>query len=88
MKVYIDPQTGAIRPDAAPGTTPLEMGPQERNAFSTSHQGLVQIPGTEPGGGVKLDLQGRFQSPLIGTVGTDGKVKIEHQHPPGSGSER
>jgi hypothetical protein len=39
-----------------------------------------------PGGGVRIDLQGRFQSPLIGTIGTDGKVKIEHlgeQHEPG-----
>ena len=31
-----------------------------------------------PGGGVKLDLQGRFQSPLIATVDENGKVRMQH----------
>jgi len=31
-----------------------------------------------PGGGVKVDLQGRFRSPLIATVGADGKLKTQH----------
>jgi hypothetical protein len=78
MKVYIDPQTGAILSEPAPGSVPLQMSPQEQNALSTSSQDLVQIPSSEPGGGVKLDLQGRFQSPLIATIDANGKVKIEH----------
>lgn len=88
MTVYIDPQTGAIRQDPAPGTTPLQLTPQERNAFSTSHQDLVQVPNPEPGGGVKLDLQGRFQSPLIGTIDANGKLKMQHLgDAPGSGNK-
>ncbi len=78
MKVYMDPKTGALLDHPAPGTQPLELSPQEQNALSTSHQGLVEVPSSVPGGGVKLDLQGRFQSPMVGAVDTNGKVKVEH----------
>lgn len=78
MTVYIDPQTGAILSEPAPGTVPLQVSPQLQNALSTSHQGLVQVPSSVPGGGVKLDLQGRFQSPLIVATDADGKVKMRH----------
>lgn len=78
LRIHIDPKTGAILREPAPGTVPLLLTPQEQNALSTSHEGLVQVPSQVPGGGVKLDLQGRFQSPLIGTIGADGKVKLQH----------
>ena len=78
MKVYVDPQTGAIRQDPTPGLVPLQLSPQERNALSTSHRGLVEVPSLVPGGGVELDLQGRFQIPLIGTVDPDGKARMHH----------
>lgn len=78
MKVYIDPQTGAILKRPAPGTVPLKLSPQHQNAFSTSHQGLVEVPSSVPGGGFKVDLQGRFRSPLIVTIDENGKVKMQH----------
>jgi hypothetical protein len=78
MRVYIDPQTGAILSEPAPGTVPLQLTPQEQNSFSTSSQGLVQVPSSVPGGGVILDLQGRFQSPLIVTIDANGKTKMQH----------
>jgi hypothetical protein len=78
MRVYIDPQTGGFLSEPPPGVTLPELSPGERNALSTSHQGLVETPSTVPGGGVGLDLQGRFQSPLTATVGPDGKVTIQH----------
>jgi hypothetical protein len=78
MIIHIDPQTGELRKTPAPGTVPLQLSPQERNAFSTSHQGLVEMPSSVPGGGVKLDLQGRFQSPLVVTIDRDGKIKTQH----------
>ena len=78
MTVHIDPKTGAFLEEPVPGQTPLLLSPQLQNTFSTSHEGLVEMPSSEPGGGVKLDLQGRFQSPLIGTINADGKVKIQH----------
>ncbi len=76
MTVYIDPQTGAIRSEPAPNTQPLTLSPQEQNALSSSQEGLVQVP--VPGGGYKIDLQGRFQSPLIGTIDPKGNVKMQH----------
>jgi hypothetical protein len=78
MIIHIDPQTGELRKTPAPGAVPLQLSPQERNAFSTSHQGLVEMPSPVPGGGVKLDLQGRFQSPLVVTIDPDGKFKMQH----------
>ncbi len=80
MMIYIDPQTGAILKEPAPGTLPLQLTPELQNAFSTSHQGLTEVPNPVPGGGVKVDLQGRFQSPLIATIDASGKIKIQHLH--------
>jgi len=78
MTIYIDPNTGAILKEPAPGTVPLQLTPQLQNALSTSDRGLVEVPGSVPGGGVKLDLQGRFQSPLFATIDANGKIRIQH----------
>jgi hypothetical protein len=89
MMIHIDPRTGAILSEPAPGTVPLQLSPQLRNSISTSHQGLVEVPGTGPGGGVKVDLQGRFQSPLAVTVDPSGTVKTHHiAEPPASGGKK
>ncbi len=80
MMIHIDPQTGAILKEPAPGTVPLRLTPQLQNAFSRSHQGLIEVPSSVPGGGVKVDLQGRFQSPLLATIDANGKLKIQHPH--------
>ena len=89
MMIHIDPQTGAILREPAPGTVPLPLTPQLQNAFSTTHQGLAEVLMSGPGGGVKVDLQGRFQSPLFATVDANGKIKIQHLHEsPGSGDRK
>jgi len=80
MVIYIDPQTGAILKEPAPGTVPLQLTPDQQNALSTSDQGLVETPSSAPGGGVKVDLQGRFRSPLFATTDANGKVTIHHLH--------
>jgi hypothetical protein len=78
LRVYVNPRTGEILREPAPGTTPMTLSPQEQAAASTSHQGLVEVPSTAPGGGVKIDLQGRFRSPLVATIGPDGKTRTFH----------
>lgn len=89
MTVYIDPQTGAFLKEPAPGHVPLQLSPQLQDAVSTSHEGLVETPSPVPGGGVKVDLKGRFQSPLFGTIDADGKVKLQHLHEtPASGDKK
>ena len=80
MMIHIDPKTGAFLKEPAPGSVPLLLTPELQNALSTSHQGLIAVPSRVPGGGVKLDLQGRFRSPMVGTVDADGNVKIQHLH--------
>src|SRR5450631_1410512 len=44
LRIYIDPQTGAILKEPAPGAVPLQLTPQLQNTLSTSHQGLVEVP--------------------------------------------
>jgi hypothetical protein len=78
MIVYIDPQTGAILPAPAPGTLPLQFSPAELNAARTDHEGLVEAPSSGPAGGVSLNLQGRFQNPLVGTIDANGNAKVQH----------
>jgi hypothetical protein len=48
------------------------------DALSTSSEGLVETLSPVPGGGVKVDLQGRFRSPLIATQDAEGKITIQH----------
>jgi len=76
MKIYLDPVTGkpSIPPTGAAvaGTT----SPAVSSSLNTSTQGLVEQPA--PGGGMMLDLKGRFQSSTKATVGKDGSIVIEH----------
>jgi hypothetical protein len=76
MRIYRDPVTGALGepPAEAPAQGPLP--PDE--ALSTSSEGLVETPSPAPDGGVMVDLQGRFRSPLIATQDAEGKVTIRH----------
>jgi hypothetical protein len=80
MRIHIDPQTGQLTREG-PAAVPPQLSPREENSFSTSHQGLVETLSPVPGGGVIVNLQGRFQSPLSATVDPTGKVTIEHLHP-------
>ncbi|MFO1101360.1 MAG: hypothetical protein U1E20_00470 [Methylocystis sp.] len=69
LTVHVDPKTGEFVATPPPGSPPLSLTPQEQNAFSTSHEGLTEVPTAKPGGGYKLDLKGRFQSPTGVTTG-------------------
>ena len=60
-RAYIDPETGELTDPPAGSAVSLS----EAAAFSTSHAGLRERPSPVPGGGMILDLQGRFRSPLV-----------------------
>jgi hypothetical protein len=68
--IHIDPQTGRRVAPSAP-VAAMAVDP----AFGTSQQGLVEL--AAPGGGVKVDLNGRFRSAATATVGADGKVAVD-----------
>src|SRR5262245_41476983 len=70
-KIFVDPVTGKLVPPprpAAPVPPPLE------DALSTSGEGLREAPGKTRGGGIKIDLQGRFRSTVTATIDVDGKL--------------
>ncbi len=70
-RIHVDPQTGKRIPVPSSGEgVELPADP----AFSTSHSGLVERPA--PGGGVMVDLQGRFRSAATATVGPDGTPHV------------
>ena len=78
-RIYINPMTG--QPIPKPKTEDSESRPlsaRERNAMSTSSQGLVEKYHLD--GSVSVNLQGRFQSTVFATVDKEGKVKTSH-HP-------
>jgi hypothetical protein len=87
MTIHVDPQTGAILDAPAPGSVPMQLSPALQNALSTSHQGLQEVPSPVMGGGVMIDLQGRFLSPLIGTIDADGNLRIQHLHRPATSGD-
>lgn len=80
MKVFVDPQTGAVIPP--PTAAAAEALVSEMN---TSSVGLVEEPLVD--GGSKVNLQGRFQKPLVATMGADGQVTIQHQSPASNAEE-
>jgi hypothetical protein len=78
INVYIDPQTGEFIQEPRQGQEALKITPEIQNATSTSSEGLVEEISPIPGGGMMIDLKGRFQSPLIIIQDPSGKQKIRH----------
>jgi hypothetical protein len=78
INIYIDPQTGEFIQEPRQGQEALKITPEMQNATSTSSEGLVEEISPVPGGGVMIDLKGRFQSPLIITQDPSGKQKTRH----------
>ncbi|HXJ35815.1 MAG TPA: hypothetical protein VMS22_17425 [Candidatus Eisenbacteria bacterium] len=72
MRAYVDPRTGQLMDHPPPG----EPAPAATPAQSRSGVGLVETRAA--GGGMEVDLQGRFQSPLVATVGSDGTLHMHH----------
>lgn len=82
--IYADPATGART--AAPANSAEAAAALANNpALSTSQEGLVEQPA--PGGGVMIDLQGRFRSAAEATIGPDGKPHVNCHSPGVPGGE-
>ena len=75
-KVHIDPVTGKIT-SPPPGQVAPEQSAELQNSLSTSSEGLVEVQSPVAGGGIILDLKGRFQDAMVGTIEADGKVTAE-----------
>ncbi|MFQ5665885.1 MAG: post-PEP-CTERM-1 domain-containing protein [Candidatus Binatia bacterium] len=73
QRIYVDPETG--RMGAPPPGRSLSAVVSLDPAMSTSDQGLLEVPA--PGGGMMVDLQGRFRSAAVARVKPDGSVVTE-----------
>jgi len=72
---HIDPKTGKFV--AAPTAPQPEAGIMERAATQMSFEGLEEVQSPVPGGGVIVDLKGRFRIPLVATVDENGQVTVD-----------
>jgi hypothetical protein len=72
QRIYIDPATG--RPGVPPPGQVLQ--PAITNRFSTSSEGLKEVPVTEKPGGFKVHLGGRFQSTITASNSPNGKTAL------------
>lgn len=78
FKAYVDPVTGEglARPEDA-------MPPLELDATHvTSDRGLREIASPEPGGGISVDLEGRFRVPLEASAAPEQRPSIRHREAP------
>ena len=75
MKVYRDPETGEFL-DSPPEEIPAEIQRADEETISTSHEGLEQREVDKPGGGVMMDLKGRFRHYQTATKDADGNITI------------
>jgi hypothetical protein len=74
-RVAVDPATGQfVEPETV---TAGEAGKTGLDALSRSDHGLVEEASPVPGGGVMVNLQGRFQNTFTATTDADGKLAIE-----------
>ena len=71
--VHFDPATGKVV-EPSIDSAPVEFPSDWRNALSTSAEGLVEEPSPVKGGGVMVDLGGRFRSAMVAVVDEDGTV--------------
>jgi len=76
--VHIDPKTGEI---IIPPARALP-GPVAQPSVDAIKKPLAEpreTPSPVPGGGVMIDLDERFQTPLSATIDTEGKVRFQHK---------
>jgi len=76
QRVRIDPATGKLM-QGPTGMTASQRA-NARAAFDTSDEGLEEVVSPIRGGGVTVDLEGRFRSPLTATAGEDGEPVTSH----------
>lgn len=73
LRVYRNPQTGQLGPPP-PGIQPPDLTAAEKRMLNRSDRGLQSRK--LPGGGVAIDLQGRYRNMAVATVGTDGQAEV------------
>lgn len=76
LRVYVDPETGRFVPVPVAGAE-AEAGRATAEALSNRSADLVEQESPVPGGGVMLDLQGRFQNAIEMSVDASGELSSD-----------
>ncbi len=76
LAVAMDPATGRLMPATAEQLADL-LSEDMRKALSTSGADLFEEASPTPGGGVMIDLQGRFQSAQWARRAADGSLQVQ-----------
>jgi hypothetical protein len=76
LRAYIDPETGRFVPEPPPGVVD-EVDRATAAALSTRSEDLVEQPSPVPGGGVMVELEGRFQSAIEMSVDESGALSSD-----------
>lgn len=74
-RVYIDPATGTLT-STPNGTDPITLDKDMQNALSNSAEGLRVEPSPVEGGGMMIQLDGRFRSVSTAAVDEDGEAVV------------
>jgi hypothetical protein len=85
------PAPAPAAPTGAAGFVAGELDPGAKAAepaLSTSAEGLVAEPSPVPGGGMMIDLQGRFQNAATATVDDSGQATVDCTPADSAGGER
>ncbi len=73
LVLNLDPNTGAILDHPVTGATKLAVSPELAARMSTTDEGLLEQPNPSGRKGVYVNLQGRYENAMVGTV-VDGKL--------------
>ena len=77
QRATIEPETGEfVNPPEQ--ETPATSESIQPSALSISAETMEEESSPVPGGGVMIDLKGRFQSPVSATIEGNGEPTVEH----------
>ncbi|HSO17951.1 MAG TPA: hypothetical protein VLT88_00750, partial [Desulfosarcina sp.] len=77
QKAHVDPDTGELVPRPFPNqAVPVESG--QLSTLGTTDEAVEIVPSPVPGGGVMIDLKGRFHNPVSATMDDGKEPRIGH----------
>jgi hypothetical protein len=80
---YVDPQTGRFTDKPVADAQAMKALRDELAAAAAAAPEVLEaMPSVTPGGGLLVQLDRRFASFLVATVGKDGKVTVRHEPVP------
>ena len=77
--VHIDPVTGQVLKDPPAASSAGETRHPLLYSAPAETPQVLELPSPTPGGGVMVNLNGQFHTPLVATIDEHGHIKFEHR---------